>query len=95
MEKPVCRCDNCLAKITDCESRLKQAMETSDFATVDKVFTKIVNDNVDIDVMLKREARRLHLRLEKELDIRNFIKSVTHVDNYKTIRKSVKILTEK
>ena len=70
-------------------------METSDFATVDKVFTKIVNDEVDIDVMLKKEAERLHLRLEKELDIRNFIKSVTHVDNYNTIRKSVKIHTEK
>jgi len=37
----------------------------------------------------------LHLKLEKELDIRNFIKSVEHVDNYKTILKSVKVLNEK
>ena len=66
-----------------------------DFNTLDVVFTKIMADKVDIDVKLKREAQRLHLRLEKELDIRNFIKSVYHVDNYKTIRKSVKILTEK
>lgn len=51
-------------------------METMDFSTVDKVFNKIVADKVDIDVKLKREAERLHLRLEKELDIRNFIKSV-------------------
>lgn len=37
----------------------------------------------------------LHLKLEKELDIRNFIKSVDHVDDYKTILKSVKILNDK
>jgi len=37
----------------------------------------------------------LHLKLEKELDIRNFIESVAHVDNYKTIRKSVAVLNGK
>jgi len=36
-----------------------------------------------------------HLKLEKELDIRNFINSIAHVDNYKTILKSVKILLDK
>ncbi len=35
------------------------------------------------------------MKLEKELDIRNFIKSVDHVDDYKTILKSVKILNDK
>ncbi len=35
------------------------------------------------------------MKLEKELDIRNFIKSVEHVDDYKTILKSVKILNDK
>jgi len=50
---------------------------------------------VDIDVKLKWEAERLHLKLEKELDIKNFIASVAHVDNYKTILKSVKTLNEK
>jgi hypothetical protein len=35
------------------------------------------------------------LKLEKELDIRNNIKSVEHVDNYKTILKSVKVLNDK
>jgi len=35
------------------------------------------------------------LKLEKELDIRNFIKSVAHVEDYKTILKSVKILNDK
>ena len=35
------------------------------------------------------------MKLDKELDIRNFIKSVDHVDDYKTILKSVKILNDK
>jgi hypothetical protein len=44
---------------------------------------------------LRYQADVLHLKLEKELDIRNFIASVTHVENYKTILKSVKVLNEK
>ena len=36
----------------------------------------------------------LHLKLEKELDIRNFIRSVDHIDDYKTILKSVKTLND-
>lgn len=37
----------------------------------------------------------MHLKLEKELDIRNFIHSVAHIEDYKTILKSVKILNDK
>ena len=37
----------------------------------------------------------MHLKLEKELDIRRFIKSVEHTDDYKTILKSVKIINDK
>jgi len=35
------------------------------------------------------------LRLDKELDIRNFIKSIDYNEDYKTILKSVKILNDK
>ena len=94
-EKMVCRCEKCNQVIVDSEAKLKQAMETGHFQTVDTVLHAILKGEVDIDIKLKHEAKRLHLRLEKELDIRNFINSVQHVDNYKTIRKSVKILTEK
>lgn len=51
--------------------------------------------NIDIDVKAKHSAQVLHLKLEKELDIRNFIKSVDYVEDYKTILKSVKILNDK
>ena len=37
----------------------------------------------------------MHLKLDKELDMKNFIKSVEHVTDYKTILKSVKILNDK
>jgi len=50
---------------------------------------------MDIDVKLLDQAEILHLKLEKELELRNFMKSVEHVENYKTILKSVKILNEK
>jgi len=70
-------------------------MNTRDYAVVDKVLTQILNDNIDVDVKLKHDAEVLHLKLEKELDIRNFINSVVHVDNYKTILKSVQILNDK
>ena len=35
------------------------------------------------------------MKLQKELEIRNCIKSLEHVENYKTILKSVKMLNEK
>ena len=34
-------------------------------------------------------------KIEKELDIRNFIKSVDYIDDYKVILKSVKIINDK
>jgi hypothetical protein len=66
-----------------------------DYHTVDRVRSFIVNNNIDIDIKLKNQADVMHLKLEKELDIRNYIKSVAHIDDYKTILKSVKILNDK
>ena len=70
-------------------------MESNDFDTLDRVREKIISADIDIDVKLKHDADVLHLKLEKELDIKNFINSVLHVDNYKTIRKSVTVLNKK
>jgi len=63
-----------------------------DFHKVDKVYSMILANNIDIDVKLLHQAQVTHLKLDKELDMRNFIKSVEHIDDYKTILKSVKIL---
>lgn len=94
-ERPVCRCDDCYSLIGHAERDLRGAMDTNDFMTVDRVFTEIKDANTDIDVQLFDHAAVLHLKFEKELDIKNFIGSLAHVDNYKTIRKSVKVLEKK
>lgn len=91
----MCRCNDCQKTINDSQKALEHAMGTREFVTVDKVLTQILNDKIDIDVKKKHNAEVLHLKLEKELDIRNFINSVAHVENYKTILKSVKILNDK
>ena len=70
-------------------------MATNDFATLDRVYKEITENGTDAVVKLLDEAAVLHLKLEKELDIRNFITSVQHVDDYKTIRKSVTVLNKK
>jgi ankyrin repeat protein len=94
-ERPVCRCDNCLNVIDSGEQNLRNAMESNEFETLDRVFSQIKDAETDADVKLFNRAEILHLKLEKELDIRNFIESVSHVDNYKTIRKSVTVLNNK
>lgn len=94
-ERSVCRCNGCADIIASNERDLKNAMATMEFFTVDKILKYILNNNIDIAVKLRHEAQVLHLKLEKELDIRNFIKSVEHVDDYKTILKSVKTLNDK
>ena len=66
-----------------------------DYHIVDKALSYILHNNIDIDVKLKHAAQVMHLKLDKELDIRNFIKSVESIEDYKTILKSVKILNDK
>lgn len=71
------------------------AVASKDYEHLHSVLSGILSDRLDICVKKKAEAEVLHLKLEKELDIRNFINSVKHVENYKTILKSVKTLNEK
>jgi hypothetical protein len=94
-ERPVCRCSNCLSKIHKSEEELVHAIKSLDFHTVDKAYSLIINNNIDIDVKLKHSAEVMHLKLEKELDIKTFMGTVVHIEDYKTILKSVKILNDK
>lgn len=87
-ERPVTFSLTCLAEIQKAEKEIQEAMDTKDFHILHKVLSGILAANVDINPKLRREAEDLHLKLEMELDIRNFIASVAHVDNYKTILKS-------
>jgi len=70
-------------------------MDTMVYETVDKVLSKLKNENLDLDVKMMKAAEILHLKLEKEKDINEFIDSLKVVANYKTIKKSVSILGDK
>jgi hypothetical protein len=94
-ERSVCRCNGCAELIASNERDLRNAMNTMDFHTVDKVLSHILANKIDIAVKLRHQAEVLHLKLDKELDIRSFIRSVDHIEDYKTILKSVKILNDK
>jgi hypothetical protein len=94
-ERPVCRCNSCLGKIRKSEEDMAHAMKSMDYAIVDKALQNIIANKIDIDAKLLHSARVMHLKLDKELDMRNFIKSVEHIEDYKTILKSVKILNDK
>ena len=69
-------------------------METMNYETVDRVYTKLKKEARDLDVKLMRAAEILHLKLEKEKEINEFIESLKVVANYKTIKKSVSLLEE-
>ena len=84
-----------MSNIKKSEEELSQALRTMEYFTVDKVYSHIINNNIDIDVKLKHAAQVMHLKLDKELDIKNFIKSVDYIDDYKIILKSVKTLNDK
>ena len=94
-ERPITRSLECMAQITEAQNNLTDAMETFDFATLDTVYKRIIENKMDIDVKNLDKSEKLHLKLEKELDIKNFIASVAHVPDYKTIRKSVTVLNNK
>lgn len=72
-ERPVCRCTTCKASVEKAEKELTEAMETQDYTVLHKVLTTILSSNLDIDVKKKNDAEILHLKLEKELDLKNFI----------------------
>ena len=73
---------------------MKDAMQTMNYETVDRVYTKLAKENHDLDVKLMRAAEILHLKLQKEKEINEFIESLRVVPNYKTIKKSVSLLEE-
>lgn len=73
-ERPVCRCNDCLNSIKKSEDEITHSMKSLDYLVVDKALGAIVRNNIDIDVKLKHQAEVMHLKLEKQLDLKNFIK---------------------
>lgn len=70
-------------------------MDEAEYYNLDTKLKDIEKNKFDIDPKLKFQAQELHRKLFAELDIRNFIKSLAYVENFKTIKKSVQILNDK
>jgi len=51
-ERSVCRCNGCADLISTQEKDLRNAMNTMEFHTVDKVLKHILNNHIDIAVKL-------------------------------------------
>ena len=94
-ERPVCRSHSAWNAIENWERELAKAMSTCEFEVLDGVLKEILKNKIDIEVKLLAKAKDLHLKLDLELDIRTYISSLAYVDNFKTIKKSVKIFNDK
>lgn len=91
-ERPVCRGLSVVKKIQEHEDDLASAIDAKEFTTLDKALGAC--HGIDIDVKLSKQAKDMHLRLEHELQIRNFLKEKTHHESFKTIRKDVQKINE-
>ena len=86
-ERLICRSLVVNKQIQNHEENLLRAFDTGDFHAVDKALSDC--HGIDIDVKLRKRAEVLHLRLNHELKIKNFLNEKSHHDNYKDIRKDV------
>lgn len=89
-ERPICRSTEIQKKIKANESELKEAMETNEFAPLDKCLATCAD--IDLDVILRHKAELMNIRLMHELKIRTFLKDKFHHENYKEIRKDIATL---
>lgn len=84
-ERLVCRGLDVDASIRDQEQNLNDAIDAYDFHILDKALADC--HGMDIECKLRKKAEILHLKLEHELQIKNFLAEKHHHDNYKDIRK--------
>ncbi len=70
-------------------------MDDNEYYNLDAKLKDIEAHKFDIDPKLKFQAKELHRKLYAELEIRNYIKSLAEVENFKTIKKSVQMLNDK
>ena len=93
-KKPVCRSLKCEDRKKKGEKKLRESMESMHYETLDTAFNELQYDKKDFDVKLVKAAEVLHLKLQKEKGINEFIDSLKFVENYKTIKKSVHLLED-
>eukprot|EP00357_Protocruzia_adherens_P032550 CAMPEP_0115014392 /NCGR_PEP_ID=MMETSP0216-20121206/26047_1 /TAXON_ID=223996 /ORGANISM="Protocruzia adherens, Strain Boccale" /LENGTH=576 /DNA_ID=CAMNT_0002384115 /DNA_START=26 /DNA_END=1756 /DNA_ORIENTATION=- len=94
-DRPVTRSIEAGNNIKKAEDRLVQAMDSALFLEVDEALKHVTKYEIDIDVKLKHEAEVLHEKLKRQDDIKDLVKKLQVVDDYRTIQKSVNVLKEK
>lgn len=91
-DRPVCRALAVVKKIQDHEADLRAAIEQNEFFTLHKALDSC--HGIDIDVKLKKHAEDLHLQLEHELKIRNFLQEHMAHESFKSIKKDVQKISD-
>jgi hypothetical protein len=94
-EKPYTRCIECSQKIRSLQDQLQTALGFIDFKEVNAVYTEAIEFEPYITPKLWHDFIKIHTKLKHELEIHTFIKSLDVIDDYKTILKSCKILSNK
>lgn len=91
-DRPVCRSLEVHDLITKREQELTAAIDSYEFDQIDKQLAQC--ERVGIDAKLRKKAETLHIKLENELQIENFLKTHQFHDNYKDIRKDVQKIND-
>lgn len=68
------------------------AIEAYDYNVMDEAIKDC--EGIDIAVKLRKQAEVLHLKLEHELKMKNFLTERTHHNNYKDIKKDVERIND-
>jgi hypothetical protein len=93
-DRPVCRCNHCQDYIASSEGRINSALESNDLGLVTSVIQEVKSGNVDVDIRLLDKIQVDFERLKTEADITRLVTSLAYVENYKTIQKSVYLLSQ-
>lgn len=88
-DKPVCRCNDCQAQIDKAEIEMNEKISMNLYGDLDSAIKIIKDKNITVDPKLLEKARKEHERLKIEGEIECYIDSLSYIENYKTIQKSV------
>tara|TARA_B110000285_G_C15089912_1_gene598467 strand:+ start:866 stop:1309 length:444 start_codon:yes stop_codon:yes gene_type:complete len=92
MERPLCRSHPVVASIKKCEENLQAACDAGDFDNLHKQLEEC--NGIDIVATLRHAAEVQHLKLLHQLKINKFLSEKHHHNDYKDIRKDVKLIND-
>lgn len=88
------RCKNCQFTINEAEQNLKNKLNTDILKEVEEALNYVLINNIKICEKLKRQSEIQIDKLKREKDIKEHINNLEHVENHKTIEKSVFLLEQ-